>query len=65
MRVYSLKDFALKHFDTIAKLAEHLGRPANSLSRLNSKGAIVVVDGDKFTIYKNGHTYPLFEKVES
>jgi putative heme iron utilization protein len=64
MEAYALKEFAQKHFGTIAKLAEHLDRPANSLSRLNSKGAVVVVDGDKFTIYKNGHTYPLSEKVE-
>lgn len=63
MKVYTLKDFAQKYFESTAELARHLGRPENSLYRLNRKGAIVVVEGDKFTIHKNGETHSLTEKA--
>lgn len=59
MKILDLKSFAKMHFGTVTKLAAYINRPANSLYRLNRKGAVVIVEGDGFTIHTRGSQYSL------
>lgn len=63
MEAYTIETFAKKYFGTVAAFAEHINRPANSLYRLSKKGAVVVLKGDRITLFKNGEVHSLSEKA--
>lgn len=63
MRAYTIESFAKKHFGTVVAFAAHINRPANSLYRLSRKGAVIIHDGNRITLFKNGEVHSLTEEA--